>query len=213
MRLTKFGHACVRLEHAGQVLVLDPGSWTEPEAVDGATAVLVTHQHADHLSLDNLRRTDAPVFTIAAVAEQIAAEDAAVAERVTVVAPGEQFDAGLPVTTVGELHALIHGDLPRFDNSGFVVDAGGTRVYHPGDAFTEPGQPVDVLLVPVHAPWCKIAEVVDFARAVGAPRSAAIHDGLLNDRGLALVDRLVGGMLEEREQAFERVAPGSDLGR
>jgi L-ascorbate metabolism protein UlaG (beta-lactamase superfamily) len=211
MRLTKFGHACVRVEHDGQVLVLDPGSWTEPEAVDGATAVLITHQHADHLSLDNLRRTEAPVFTIAAVAEQIAAADPAVAERVSVVAPGEQFHVGLPVTAVGELHAVIHGDLPRLHNSGFVVDAGGTRVYHPGDAFTEPGQAVDVLLVPVHAPWSKVAEVVDFARAVGAPRSLAIHDGLLNDRGLALVDNLVGGMLGEREQAFERLAPGSDL--
>jgi L-ascorbate metabolism protein UlaG (beta-lactamase superfamily) len=211
MRVTKFGHACVRIEYDGQVLVLDPGSWTEPEAVDGATAVLVTHEHPDHLSVENLRRADAPVFTITAVAEQIAAEDSGVAERVTVVAPGEQLDAGLPVTTVGELHAVIHEDLPRFANSGFVVDVGGTRIFHPGDAFTEPGQEIDVLLVPVHAPWSKTAEVVDFARKVGAPRSVAIHDGLLNDRGLALVERLVGGMLGEREQAYERVAPGADL--
>ncbi len=212
MRITKFGHACVRIEHDGQVLVLDPGGWSEPESVDGATAVLVTHEHPDHLSLENLRRTGAPVFTIDAVARQIADEDPAVSERVTVVAPGERFDAGLPVRTVGELHAVIHQDLPRFHNSGFVVDAGGTRVYHPGDAFTEPGQQVDVLLVPVHAPWSKTSEVVDFARAVGAPRSVAVHDGLLNDRGLALVERLVGGMLGEHEQAFERVTPGRDVG-
>ena len=45
MRITKFGHACVRLEHGGQALVVDPGSFTEREALDGATAVLVTHEH------------------------------------------------------------------------------------------------------------------------------------------------------------------------
>jgi L-ascorbate metabolism protein UlaG (beta-lactamase superfamily) len=209
--MTKFGHACVRVEHDGQALVLDPGGWTEPEAVDGATAVLITHEHADHLSLDHLRRTDAPVFTIEAVARQIAEQDPAVAERVTVVAPGEDFEAGLPVSVVGELHAVIHPDQPRFANSGFLMTVGDLRVYHPGDAFTEPGSRVDVLLVPVHAPWSKTAEVIDFARAVGAPRSVAIHDGLLNDQGLALAQRLVGGMLEATGQRYDRVAPGSDI--
>ena len=108
MRITKFGHACVRLEHDGHVLVVDPGAFTDMEAVDGATAVLVTHEHLDHLDLDRLRATDAPIWTIEAVRKQIADGDPAVAERVTVVSPGEQFDAGLPVTAVGELHAVIH---------------------------------------------------------------------------------------------------------
>ena len=212
MRIAKFGHACVRVEHDGHVLVLDPGAWSEPEAVDGATAVLVTHEHADHLSLEHLRRTDAPVFTIDAVAKAIERDGGAdVTERVTVVAPGQSFDAGLPVTAVGELHAVIHEDLPRFHNSGFLVEAGDTRLYHPGDAFTGPGQDVDVLCLPVHAPWSKVAEVVDFGRAVAAPRVLAVHDGLLNDRGLALVERLVGGMLGQRGHTYERLEPGADL--
>ncbi len=87
-----------------------------------------------------------------------------------VVSPGQQFDVGLPVTAVGELHAVIHQDLPRFHNSGFVLDVAGTRIYHPGDSFTPAGGPVDVLLLPVHAPWSKMSEVVDFAREVGAHR-------------------------------------------
>ena len=48
MRITKYGHACVRIEQDGRVLVVDPGVWTEPEAVTGADAVLITHEHADH---------------------------------------------------------------------------------------------------------------------------------------------------------------------
>jgi L-ascorbate metabolism protein UlaG (beta-lactamase superfamily) len=211
MRITKFGHSCVRIEHDGQVVVLDPGGFTEPEAVDGATAVLVTHEHPDHLDVDKLRTCDAPVFTIEAVRTQIAEADPGVAERVTVVSPGQQFDAGLPVTAVGELHAVIHEDLPRFFNSGYVVDVGATRVYHPGDSFTPPGGPVDVLLLPVHAPWSKISEVIDFGRSVGAKRAVAIHDGLLNDNGLGVVGRSLDNLLGGRDVAYERLQPGTDL--
>src|SRR4051812_50145629 len=73
MRITKFGHACVRLEHDGSVVVVDPGAFTDVQAVDGATAVLITHEHLDHLDLDRLRATDAPIWTIEAVRAQIAA--------------------------------------------------------------------------------------------------------------------------------------------
>jgi L-ascorbate metabolism protein UlaG (beta-lactamase superfamily) len=211
MRITKLGHACVRLEHDGQVVVVDPGGFTEPEATDGATAVLITHQHPDHLDLDRLRATDAPIYTIQAVRDQIADGDPAVAERVTVVSPGEQLDAGLPVTAVGELHAVIHPDLPRIHNSGYVVDVGGTRVYHPGDALTPPGGPVDVLFLPVHAPWSKISEVADFSRTVGAGRSVAVHDGLLNDNGLQIVGTVLRGLLDTDRHTYERVLPGHDL--
>lgn len=208
MRITKFGHACVRIEHDGRAVVVDPGAFTEREAVDGATAVLVTHEHPDHLHVEHLRATDAPIFTIGAVRDRIAEQDRDVAERVTVVAPGQQLDAGLPVTAVGELHAVIHEDLPRIHNSGYVVDAGGTRVYHPGDSFTPPGGPVDVLCLPIHAPWSKISEVIDFGRSVGARRAVAVHDGLLNDTGLSVVGRNLEMLLGE---SYERLVPGTDL--
>lgn len=207
MRLTKLGHACVRIEYDGQVVVVDPGSFTGAEAVDGATAVLVTHQHFDHLHVPHLALTDAPVYTIESVRREIAEADPRVADRVQVVGAGQQFDAGLPVTGVGERHAVVHPDLPLFDNTGFVVDAGGTRIYHPGDSFTPPDGPVDVLLLPVSGPWAKLSEVADFARAVGAPRTMAIHDALLNDTGLQVFGRILGGLLD----GFELVAPGSDL--
>ena len=40
MRLTKYTHACVRLERAGLALVIDPGVFSEREAYDGASAIL-----------------------------------------------------------------------------------------------------------------------------------------------------------------------------
>ena len=210
MRLTKFGHACVRIEHEGEVVVIDPGVFTSPEAVDGATAVLVTHEHADHVTADHLRRSDAPVWTIAAVASMLRADAPDVAERTTVVAPGEEFAAGLPIRAVGELHAVIHPDLPRVHNCGYVVTAGERTVFHPGDALTGPGRPVDVHLATVSAPWLRVGEAIDFAREVAAPTVLAIHDRVYSEAGLGIVDGHMGRLLPQ-SQTYLRLPDGDDL--
>ena len=62
MRITKFTHSCVRLENAGRVLVIDPGVWSEAGALLGADAVLVTHEHADHVDTVRLAGIGVPVF-------------------------------------------------------------------------------------------------------------------------------------------------------
>ena len=211
MRITKFGHSCVRIEHEGRTVVVDPGGFTQPEAVDGVDAVLVTHEHPDHYAPANLARTDAPVFTIDAVAARIREEAPDVAERVTVVSPGESFEtAGLPVRAVGELHAVIHPDLPRFHNSGYVVTCGTSKLFHPGDALTPPGEAIDLLCVVVSAPWMKASEAVDFARLVGAPRNIAIHDRVYSEAGLTIVDGHLNRLLPE-SQSYVRLADGTDL--
>ena len=210
MRITKFGHACVRIEYAGTALVIDPGVFTDLDALAGADAVLVTHEHVDHYLPDHLRASEAPVFTIDAVAAKIAQDAPEVRDRVTVVRPEETFDAGLPVRAVGELHAVIHEDLPRFHNSGYVVTCGDESVYHPGDALTGPGKEVDVLCVPVCAPWMRVAEGIDFARAVGASRNLAIHDRVFSEAGLSIVDGHFDALLGPT-QTFARVPDGTDL--
>ena len=208
MRITKFGHACVRIESDGQVLVIDPGSFTDREAVDGATGVLITHEHADHFDADNLGATGAPIFTIAAVAEQMSPD---LRDRTTIVVPGQQFDTGLAVRAVGEWHAVIHEELPRFHNCGYVVSADDAAIYHPGDSFTLPGQEIDVLLIPVSGPWNKVAEVIDFARAVGAPKNLAIHELVASEIGLNMTDARMSAMLRDRGLAYQRVQPGQDI--
>ena len=211
MRITKFGHACVRIEHDGTTVVLDPGAFTDPEAVSGADAVLITHEHFDHYLPDHLRATDAPVFTIEAVAAKIREDAPDVAERVSVVAPGETFDVGLPVRAVGELHAVIHPEFPRVSNSGYVVTAGDARIYHPGDALAEPGERVDVLLVPSSAPWLKASEAIDFARAVKAPRNLAIHDRIYTEAAHGILETHMNMFLPAEGLEYVRRADGEDL--
>ncbi|NYD43473.1 MBL fold metallo-hydrolase [Nocardioides panaciterrulae] len=211
MRITKFGHACVRIEHAGRTVVLDPGMFTDAEALDGADAVLITHEHPDHYLAEHLRGTDAPVFTIADVAARIREDAPDVAERVTVVSPGESFDPGIPARAVGELHAVIHPEFPRFHNSGYVLTCGEESLYHPGDALTGPGQAVDVLCVPVSAPWMRASEAIEFARAVKAPRNLAIHDRVYSEAGLRIIDQHMEAFLPKEGLAYVRRDDGQDL--
>lgn len=118
---------------------------------------------------------------------------------------------GLPVRAVGELHAVIHPEFPRITNSGYVVDAGGTKVYHPGDALTEPGEAVDVLLVPSSAPWLKASEAVEFARAVKAPRNLAIHDRIYTEVAHGILEQHMNAFLPNEGLEYVRRADGEDL--
>lgn len=210
MRITKFGHACVRVEDGSHAVVFDPGVFTELDAVDGATAVLITHEHADHYDVDRLRATDAPIFTIDAVATRILADAPDVAERVTVVEPGDHFDVGFAVRAVGELHAVIHPELPRFFNSGYVITVGGQKIYHPGDALTQPGEQIDLLLVPSSAPWLKVSEAIDFTREVDAPMNLAIHDRIYTDAAHGMLEGHMARFLPE-DHAYVRRGDGEDL--
>jgi L-ascorbate metabolism protein UlaG (beta-lactamase superfamily) len=211
MRITKFGHACVRIEHDGTTVVLDPGVFTDAEAIDGADAVLITHEHPDHYVPDHLRATDARIFTIEAVAAKIREDAPDVAERITVVTPGETLDVGLPVRVVGEMHAIIHPEIPRIFNSGYVLTAGETKIYHPGDSLTEPGEAVDVLLVPSSAPWLKASEAIEFARAVKAPRNLAIHDRIYTEAAHGILESQMNLFLPQEGLEYVRRADGQDL--
>jgi len=211
MRITKFGHACVRIEHEGTTVVFDPGVFTDREALDGADAVLITHEHVDHYLPDHLKAVDVPVWTIDAVAEKIREDAPEVFERTTVVAPGDSFDVGVPVTAVGELHAVIHPEFPRFYNSGYVLTLGEQRVYHPGDALTGPGVDVDVLLAPASAPWARASELIDFIREVKAPTNVAIHDRIYSEAGHGVLDNLASAFLPKAGQELKRLKDGEDL--
>ncbi|WP_328320746.1 MBL fold metallo-hydrolase [Streptomyces sp. NBC_00388] len=194
IKLTKKTHACVRLEKDGQTLVIDPGGFSEEDAALGADVILVTHEHFDHFDENRLRagmeaNPAAEIWTLRSVAEQLSA---AFPGRVHTVGHGDTFEAaGFGVQVHGELHAVIHPDLPQITNVGYLVDG---SVFHPGDAFTVPDQPVETLMLPVHAPWNKISEVIDYVREVRPQRAIDIHDVLLKDLARGVYDTHIGNL-------------------
>ena len=191
LSVTKLGHSCVRLERGDSRLVIDPGVISEPTALKGAAAVLVTHQHPDHLDVPRLREALVadPGLALRAPAVVVEALGGAT-EQIAVAAPGQRLEvAGFEVQVVGERHATIHADIPPVSNLGYLVDG---AVLHPGDALTVPGVPVDTLLLPVSAPWLKLSEVIDYVRAVRPRLALPIHDGFYTPFGLSIVAMQLG---------------------
>ncbi|HEV2886738.1 MAG TPA: hypothetical protein VGX49_07505, partial [Jatrophihabitans sp.] len=142
------------------------------------------------------RNPDLRVWGPQSIVDQLAGNQA-LSERLTAVGPGQSFVAGgLQVRTYGGQHALIHSSIPVIANVGYLV---GDAIYHPGDSYVVPNADVEAALVPVNAPWAKVAETVDFTISVRARRAFQIHDGLINDVGrglyeghLSRVDQLYG---------------------
>jgi L-ascorbate metabolism protein UlaG (beta-lactamase superfamily) len=200
MRLTKYTHACVRLEKDGKVLMLDPGIWAEQEAFDDADAVLVTHEHGDHVDADRLRAAGVPVWANAGVAAALEAD-------VNVVAAGQSFEAaGFSIRAYGNDHAVILPELGvPCQNTAFLVE---DAVFHPGDSWTRPDRAVHTALVPLGGPWFVTADAVEYTRAIDAQRSVNLHDAPLSDRGLALAKNWIAG---HGGKPYEYLAPGETV--
>jgi L-ascorbate metabolism protein UlaG (beta-lactamase superfamily) len=196
VRIIKYTHSCVRLERDGRVLVIDPGIWSEPGALRGADAVLVTHEHADHVDALRLAGLGVPVYAPAG---------ASIPGLTTQpLASGESREvAGFTVHAVGASHARIHNGLPDCAHLGYLVDG----AYHPGDSVHRPGQPVQTLFVPMQGSWLKMHEAIEFAQAVAPDRAIGIHEGQLNERGLESVN----GWLAETSPQYRYLEPGESV--
>jgi L-ascorbate metabolism protein UlaG (beta-lactamase superfamily) len=208
MRLTHLGHACVLVEMADVRLLVDPGTFADDLAgVGDLDAVLVTHQHPDHLDLDRVPTLLKQNPRARVVADRGSIEVlAGLGVEAVAHQPGGMSIGGVTVTPVGEVHALIHEEIPRIPNVGVRLDAEGEpSFFHPGDALdTEPGD-VDVLAFPLHAPWQCSRDMVAFLRRVEPRRAVPVHDGLLQPRGRALylaqARHLVPDLIELRDLA------------
>jgi L-ascorbate metabolism protein UlaG (beta-lactamase superfamily) len=183
MQVTHFGHSCVLLDTGAARLLIDPGTFSQDfEGLTGLDAVLVTHQHPDHLDTERLTvllagNPDVRLIVDPGTAEQLGDM------RHELVQPGASVQiGGSRVDVLGGQHAVIHPDIPVIPNNAYLVD--GTHL-HPGDSVdTLPPEPVDVLFLPTAAPWQKLSDAVDYLRRV-APRTAVpIHQGILAVPGM-----------------------------
>lgn len=181
---------------SGQRLLIDPGAFSDVSGVNAVDAVLVTHLHPDHLDPEAISGVlqaspDAQVWAEAQTADELLEAQPGLRERTHRLESGAAFELGpVTVTPVGRRHALILEDLPRPDNLGLVVTADEEpTLFHPGDALDAEHEllaDVDILCVPVSAPWGDVDDVVQFTRRIGPKRVVPVHDGLLNETGRSM---------------------------
>lgn len=205
MRIAHLGHSAVLLQTDGARVLIDPGNFSDDwHGLTDLDAVLITHQHPDHADPDHLptlaaANPNARILVEPSIMDQMSSGDFPTLEA-TAFGPGDQTAIGdLLVNAVGGQHAVIHADLPRIGNVGFVVTSEGhPTFFHPGDSLETIPEGIDVLAMPAYGPWAAMKETVDFVRAVGALEGFAIHDELLSDRGRGLIFNRVKEMTDTR---------------
>jgi len=207
MRLTKFEHASLLLEETGKKLFVDPGSYTTALTDTANTAaVVITHEHADHWTPEQLSRIldmnpGVPIYGPQSVAA------AATDFDITVVHAGDTIEAGpFRLRFFGGTHAVIHSSIPVVENLGVLVNE---KLFYPGDSFTVPdGVDVDVLAVPASGPWLKASEFMDYVLAVKPKHSFATHDMVNSVAGNAMAAARIGWATEQNGGEFLALTPG-----
>ncbi len=183
MNITKYGHSCILVEEGEARILFDPGSYSKlPEGLADIDAVLITHSHPDHIVPENLQNllkhnSKALVYTNTEVGQLLL--DNGIPFQL--LEQGAQIEVrGITVEAFGNDHAMIHPDIPLAQNTCYFI---ADRLFHPGDSLTIPPKQVEILALPVVAPWEKISETLDYIAAVKPQVCLPIHDGFLTDGG------------------------------
>lgn len=209
MKITKHEHAFLELELNGSVVLVDPGSYTPslPE-IANVVAICLTHIHDDHSYPDHIKSLlkqspEALLFGPPEVATKLAGLP------VQPVYHGDHYEVqGFEIDFFGYLHQEIHSSIAVIQNVGVMINR---SLYYPGDSYTVPDSPVEVLACPASAPWLKISDVMDFLAAVGAKTVFPTHNALLSNHGHDLYNARIKQVTEENGGSFEYLKVGQSL--
>lgn len=203
MKVTKYQHACFTVEQDNQILVVDPGGLSKDfRPLENIVAIVVTHEHGDHLDqgmLTDIHALNPGLVTLG---------PSAVIEKVTIgqakaVAAGDYLTVGaFGLIFSGGIHALIHKSMQPVENLGVMINE---RLYYPGDSFSVPKQPVDTLAIPAAAPWMKISEAIDYLIAIHPRFAFPTHDALLSDVGKTITDQILQRVADENSIEYKRI--------
>lgn len=207
MKITKYEHACFTVEQDGKSLIVDPGVYTTNLSVpENVVAIVVTHEHPDHFDVAALgaiiaHNPSAVIVAHKAITRQLGENGETVPYRS--VAAGETVTiAPFTLEFFGGEHATIHPDIPAVANLGVMIN---DLVFYPGDSFVQPGRDVEVLALPVGAPWLKISEVMDYLVAVKPTFAFPTHDAVLSEAGKQLPDRMLPSFADRVGATYKRI--------
>ena len=177
------GHDTFRIEN-------DKTIYIDPIKLKGrplkADLILITHDHSDHCSPDDVARVakdDTVIVTIAAAARSVKGD-------VRVVKPGESLVVqGIPIETVPAYNVSkfrspgVPFHPKESGHVGFIITVGGVRIYHAGDTDVIPEMDdieTDVALLPVGGTYTMTAdEAAEAANRIKPKLAIPMHWGAI----------------------------------
>jgi L-ascorbate metabolism protein UlaG (beta-lactamase superfamily) len=157
------GHDGFQIVAGGKTIYIDPYQLSKAQQnKNDADIVLISHNHFDHLSMDDLKQVIGKKTSIVAAKECVDQLKGAGAAEVKGMSPGDRLSVqGMAVEAIAAYNTnkKFH---PKADGKvGFVITINNTRVYHTGDTDDTPELGTtnpDVALVPVSGTYVMTAE-------------------------------------------------------
>lgn len=196
------------VEEGGKRLVIDSGKFSSslPKDIKGVVGIVVTHVHSDHFDLNQIKALLAnnpkmDIFTV----KQVAKELAAAKLTSKTVKHGDKISCGgFDLEFYGGDHELYES----FQNIAVFVNG---KLFHPGDSYTKPGKPVEILAAPASAPWLRTTEASDFIKSVAPKRVFPIHNSLLSEIGESVHYRILGEAAQSVNSKWLVLKPGESI--
>lgn len=178
MKITKIGHCCLLIEVEGRRVLTDPGSFTIEDLVaENIDIVLITHEHADHLHIDSVKRVveaNPEVVVIANTSVGKLLSNAGIAFELLEGTSEKEFK-NIRIQACDAKHEEIYEDIGQVQNTGYFI---ANKLFYPGDAYADPKREVDVLAFPLGGPWCKVSDAVAYVLRVKPKKAFPVHDGI-----------------------------------
>lgn len=209
MKITKFEHAFLQIEHSAKQLLIDPGIYSPslPQLAN-VVGVVLTHLHDDHSYLPHISaiKQQFPAVRFFGPADVVAKLGEIECE---LVMHGSHIEVeGFTLDFFGDLHQEIHRTIPLVQNVGVLVNS---KLYYPGDSYTPCEYPFELLACPSAAPWMKISDLIDYLDAVKPKRAFATHNAILSEHGHNLQNNRIKEIVTKHGGEFSFLKEGESI--